>query len=425
MKLSREMMASSKHEIVRGTLGNDQVIDLTNHPSGSKILAHFFGESSEGEEEGPSTTPALDAMRAARLQRFGMAKGEVTATADASDAIVLSDTSSESSNHPVVSAPAIPAIPVGVARPRSPSIDYVDPPNHSPPTGQHRINNLVCPQCRDLVSIAPHRIFVLAEIISLIRTAEADGTLAPAEESDHPTTTANRVLPGMKDTDLTWGGLFSSSGEETYQHKRDRTAVIMRDNSDRVYRCGHCNWEVDQTGLCEGCGREWEIPGSDTDDDGERVEGNSDGINLMGGDTEESENGSESEEDEFDDGFIVKDDYQRQRGRASREAHSSSSSSEEEARRTASPSPPRKRKVKRKLTIVSSDDSESDEEVIVARSHPRVIIGSSSPELESLGRKNEREERSTTPYGSDEEKEDGGGRSGASSEAEWEDAENF
>jgi hypothetical protein len=141
------------------------------------------------------------------------------------------------------------------------------PPPVAPPVGQHRIDNLICAQCRTPVARAPFRIFVLSETVSLVRNAEAAGMFnSTGSEIDggggggggtsskgSTKGQKEKKVQAMNESDLTWGGLFGEAGEETRAMKRARNAQLMRDDDDGgVHRCGVCNWEVDANGVCEG-----------------------------------------------------------------------------------------------------------------------------------------------------------------------------
>lgn len=166
-----------------------------------------------------------------------------------------SSSSSDSSDSVVIlrDAAPLPADPAAAIPPPA------APPAHAPPIGAHRRNNLVCPQCRATVEIAPFRIFVLSEMVALVRAAEAAGELGapgsvePAAAAGPSTGVPAATLPGLDESDLTWAGLFRAPGTETAQERRARNAAVMRDHEDHVRRCFDCNWEIDEeTGLCEG-----------------------------------------------------------------------------------------------------------------------------------------------------------------------------
>lgn len=152
--------------------------------------------------------------------------------------------------------------------PPSPPPPPPPPPPVVPPVGQHRIDNLICAQCRTPVARAPFRIFVLSETVSLVRNAEAAGMFnSTGSEIDgggggggggtsskgSTKGQKEKKVEEMNESDLTWGGLFGEAGEETRAMKRARNAQLMRDDDDGgVHRCGVCNWEVDANGICEG-----------------------------------------------------------------------------------------------------------------------------------------------------------------------------
>lgn len=137
------------------------------------------------------------------------------------------------------------------------------------PTGEHRIQNLVCPQCRASCAMrAPQRIFALDEVLSTLSRARVNeqGT---RPRSASPVKLMRKVDKGkekqgdgegeidpnlLDEKDKTWGGLFpGEGGTESSRDRRRRLAQVVRDREDGVRRCGHCNWELDErTGICEG-----------------------------------------------------------------------------------------------------------------------------------------------------------------------------
>ncbi|TKA58052.1 hypothetical protein B0A53_00454 [Rhodotorula sp. CCFEE 5036] len=153
------------------------------------------------------------------------------------------------------------------------------------PTGDHRMQNLVCPQCRASCAMrAPQRIFALDEVLSTLSRARVN------EQGTRPRSASpvklrmrkkgddvdrgegageGEIDPNLLDEkDKTWGGLFpGEGGTESSRDRRRRLAQVVRDREDGVRRCGHCNWELDErTGICEGCGREWDISSDDDSD---------------------------------------------------------------------------------------------------------------------------------------------------------------
>lgn len=138
------------------------------------------------------------------------------------------------------------------------------------PSGEHRIQNLVCPQCRASCAMrAPQRIFALDEVLSTLSRARVNeqGT-RPRSASpvklmrkvdkkgdDEDARGEGEIDPNLLDEkDKTWGGLFpGEGGTESSRDRRRRLAQVVRDREDGVRRCGHCNWELDErTGICEG-----------------------------------------------------------------------------------------------------------------------------------------------------------------------------
>ena len=139
------------------------------------------------------------------------------------------------------------------------------------PTGDHRMQNLVCPQCRASCAMrAPQRIFALDEVLSTLSRARVN------EQGTRPRSASpvklrmrkkgddvdrgegageGEIDPNLLDEkDKTWGGLFpGEGGTESSRDRRRRLAQVVRDREDGVRRCGHCNWELDErTGICEG-----------------------------------------------------------------------------------------------------------------------------------------------------------------------------
>jgi hypothetical protein len=139
------------------------------------------------------------------------------------------------------------------------------------PTGEHRMHNLVCPQCRASCAMrAPQRIFALDEVLSTLSRARVN------EQGTRPRSASpvklrmrkkgddvdrgegegeGEIDPNLWDErDKTWGGLFpGEGGTESSRDRRRRLAQVVRDREDGVRRCGHCNWELDErTGICEG-----------------------------------------------------------------------------------------------------------------------------------------------------------------------------
>ncbi|GAA5881840.1 hypothetical protein JCM16303_006476 [Sporobolomyces ruberrimus] len=240
---------------------------------------------SESEDDSKNhTRKSLDAdeVRKARLARFGGAGGGATGDSSyASPRLPAPAPIDVPRDPPTAGAPSSSPPPGAAALPpRAPPRSPTPIPPRPPlvlPKGQHRIQNLVCPQCRTPCSErSPHRIFVLSELLSLVRTAEETGLLHSVNtpppprvsSSEEAAATVRTDLPGLEETDSTWGGLFPGvGGTESAKDKRMRLAQVVRDRDDGVRRCGECNWEIDErSGTCEGCGRRWDM--SETDGDG-------------------------------------------------------------------------------------------------------------------------------------------------------------
>ncbi|GAA5900992.1 RING finger protein [Sporobolomyces salmoneus] len=223
------------------------------------------GEKSEEEEDSRAKEANAEEMRKARLARFGGGGASAGTTEPAAS----------TANNAVRDPPA-PVASDSSPRPRPRSRSPTPPPPPPPPPpraplllpkGEHRAKNLVCPQCRTSCSErAPHRIFVLSELLSLVRTAEESGMLqrssaTPAPLPHHSSEPIRTDLPGLDESDGTWAGLFPGvGGTESKKDRRRRLARVVRDRDDGVRRCGECNWEIDErSGTCEGCGRSWNM----------------------------------------------------------------------------------------------------------------------------------------------------------------------
>ncbi|GAA5938965.1 uncharacterized protein JCM15063_004378 [Sporobolomyces koalae] len=232
-------------------------------------------DDEEKDDEEGSTQLDADELRKARLARFG--GDESTVVTEAAGSAMNATTSSTAPAATITTTNSPP-------RPRERSPPPPPPPPPPPkieyilPKGRHRLKNLVCPQCRTGCSeLAPHRIFVLAELVQLVRTSEhtnampgleSDGDKVDPDAGEGSTTRSD--LPGMDENDNSWGGLFpGAGGTETARDRRKRLAQFIRDRDDGVTRCGECSWEIDErSGLCEGCGRRWSVSpeGDDLDD---------------------------------------------------------------------------------------------------------------------------------------------------------------
>lgn len=303
-----------------------RMADGLSSGAGDKDIAKAGREyqaSITGEDTGP---PTRDEMRAARLARFGAEGGDVSTAVNAAAG------PSGARSSPRLATAHQPSPPRVSRRIVVDSEEEdVPPPRRAPPppppavpnpipTGEHRIKNLVCPHCRDAVDRAPIRIFVLSEIVSLVRAAEATG-LVGLGTSGTPATSTSAPLPGMVETDLSWGGLFDVVGVETKAQKKARRAVVMDDTEDRVRRCGHCNWEIDETnGICDGwsvvppfvlyspltlrirSGQEWDL----SDGEGSADSFRGDAFPLGAGYNSNEDRSSEQDDSESDDGFVVK-----------------------------------------------------------------------------------------------------------------------
>ncbi|GAA5835828.1 hypothetical protein JCM3766R1_005860 [Sporobolomyces carnicolor] len=250
----------------------------------------------EDDEDEPTDRRATEAnadeMRRARLARFGgggtdaivpganaPAAAPHTGAAPAHTSQGIADVPAEVVPRAENRAQTLSRSPTPAAPRRAPS------PPRAPltlPKGEHRTKNLVCPQCRTVCGErAPHRIFVLSELLALVRAGEASGMFHPSSTTPAPDVRAHAPevarsdLPGLDEADPTWGGLFPGpGGTESASDRRKRLARVVRDRDDGVNRCGVCNWEIDErTGHCEGCGRAWNMTSegedswSDSDDD--------------------------------------------------------------------------------------------------------------------------------------------------------------
>ncbi|KAK4054384.1 hypothetical protein OIV83_000878 [Microbotryomycetes sp. JL201] len=146
---------------------------------------------------------------------------------------------------------------------------------YTAPTGEHRLRNLVCPQCRVKSDAEPPiKVFQLTEVTNVLQQAEKNGlsailsSLLGSTGSDRgasaaptsPNAKATQRAPGVDDADVTWGGLWKDPKDESADDRRKRRAAVVRDRDDGVRRCGECNWEIDEaSGECQGCGRVWDL----------------------------------------------------------------------------------------------------------------------------------------------------------------------
>ncbi|BGP55817.1 hypothetical protein JCM8202v2_003424 [Rhodotorula sphaerocarpa] len=263
--------------------------DLWGDQPGPSIAAATTGPSASAEQPsaaGEDENLNADAMRRARLARFDSRRND--GAADAAEAVASTSGAGSAAGPPnstAAQAASASTAPQGVsgATASTSAISApaaIPPPASFPtpvPTGEHRAQNLVCPQCRASCSLrAPHRIFALDEILAVLARARV------SEEGTRPRSASPVKLHGGKgkgkleevdpavisDSDLTWGGLFPGvGGTESAKDRRRRLAQVVRDREDGVRRCGHCNWELDErTGICEGCGRQWDVSSDDDED---------------------------------------------------------------------------------------------------------------------------------------------------------------
>lgn len=232
--------------------------------------------------------PGISAMRNARLARFGVQTG-ASVTFSIPQVTTASSTSARPANITMSTSRPTPTAARIIEIPSSPSqspppvppqastsihrhhLDPVPPyeqranqPNLLGEFGIAQKANLVCPQCRDIVDQTPSRIFVLTEMINMLKKLEKDGLfddseggVSPKKEDEKEKGKEKEIL-GLDENDTTWGGLFKAAGEkETQKERRAREARVVRDVDDRVRRCGNCNWEIDElTGECE----QWLVP---------------------------------------------------------------------------------------------------------------------------------------------------------------------
>ncbi|GAA5820577.1 hypothetical protein JCM11251_003059 [Rhodosporidiobolus azoricus] len=264
-------------------------------------------EEARGDDE-PERPLSPGAMRRARLARFSTREGAVTDEADAKMDVDASSatpaaTGGTTSHHFSTTATSAtgdqsatrPSPPSRVPSPAPPppapaSPAAAPPPPPPPPLPQcaHRLKNLVCPSCRTPCSErSPSRIFVLDEVLSSLRRSgvREDGSLR-SSSSTRPLTPAAAAsasnVPGLSENDANWGGLFPGvGGTESKGDRRRRLAQMVRDREDGVRRCGHCNWEIDErTGLCEGCGHNWDVSSRSASDSGDSEDETGPGFSL-------------------------------------------------------------------------------------------------------------------------------------------------
>ena len=427
-----------------------QMADSLSNGRGDKNIVEE-GEAYRSSILGENTeAPSREQMRVARLARFGAEGGAVSTAVNAAAG------PSGARSSPRLATAHQPSPPRRTRRIIiGESSDESPPPRRSPPppppanpppipTGEHRIKNLVCPHCRDAVDRAPIRIFVLSEIVSLIRAAEATGLVGLAASESHSTSTS-APLPGMVETDLSWGGLFDVIGAETKEQKKARRAVVMDDNEDGVRRCGNCNWEIDETnGICDGwsvflsfslrsdpdsfvclSGREWDLSEGEQSADSFR----GDAFPLGTGYNSNEGRSADEEDSESDDGFVVESSPPAP-ARSRRPIILSDSDNGEPSASEGEVEVITRRTVKKKKpTIVESE--EDDDEPVAVKSKPtknRIV------EIESDEEEKKESEGSGEEEGSDEEDDDEGegvvrrtgSGGGFSSTEEWEnDPDNY
>ncbi|BGP32482.1 hypothetical protein JCM10296v2_004263 [Rhodotorula toruloides] len=323
----------------------------------------------EGQEEKQLTRDELRQKRLAALARSGLKVGgagealastssgrfEEVADEEKGDeqpplagpstsrsAPAVTTNASASTSAPRRAEPAASAAPP--AAPKSPLKPRPPPP--PVPTGAHRAKNLVCPSCRAICSEhSPNRVFVLDEIVTSLRRSNVDesGSIGSTTGAWRARTeTAEDSWPAMDEADESWGGLFPGpGGKESASDRRRRLAQIVRDRDDGVRRCGECNWELDErTGICEGCGRRWDISDDDSDDDsndgytfggilgfGRHLLGRQhDDVELSGSD-DNSDDGSQparaalyDSQESYESDFVVKSDEEEEQERERTEA---------------------------------------------------------------------------------------------------------
>ena len=107
---------------------------------------------------------------------------------------------------------------------------------------------VVCPSCRyKLTHEAPIKVFALSTICDLVRASEKAGGVLASDSEDGKAGAAEDDGDFHDGNDKTWGGLFHDASKAlTKTEKRALDARPMRDADDNVWRCGSCNWEVDQ-----------------------------------------------------------------------------------------------------------------------------------------------------------------------------------
>ncbi|KAK4699700.1 hypothetical protein P7C70_g6559, partial [Phenoliferia sp. Uapishka_3] len=252
-------------------------------------------------------------------------------------------------------------------------------------------------------------------MVAHLRQAEAAGLFAGSGSPEAATEpeVVNPDAPGMNEADATWGGLFQPTGTETKQQKRARMAQVLHDREDGVRRCFDCNWEIDAHGVCDGCGREWDLSEDAlSEDEAHGFLLNFGNHHAVGHHSDRSED-EDDESNSEDDGFI--DDAPMNAHIISdSDGSASPAPSRRRRNRHRSPSPPAPRsRLRGRQEIVLSSDSEgpdeagsgsgsgSDEDVIISRRGrlaPRVSSSDEEEEPAHGGRR-----RHVEATGSDEE----------------------
>lgn len=254
---AEEEESDDEEEQIRGNARSGHSGQATRGQGSDGTASRFFPRPGTSiSANGASTSAAtehvqgVDALRAARLSRFGAPVAAIMVPV--STLTTASTTNRLEPSRSVILVASRSASVEVVARQR-PALDLDVPAldeNRAAPTGQHRLDNLKCPQCRDAVIQAPIKVFILSDLVELLRAR--DGTAAASRAGYAPSR-------GMAENDNSWAGLFTVLGVETKEQKRARTATVVRDGDDNVRRCGECAWELDQYGMCEGCGREFAL----------------------------------------------------------------------------------------------------------------------------------------------------------------------
>lgn len=197
--------------------------------------------SSDDEAEHAAARPTTSAAAAAAAAAIARANGTHNAARPPMAPPAENDDSGSDSDDVIIQPAAAAAAPL----------------RRDPPTGAHRLSNLVCPQCRaSVASEPPVKIFVLVDALRPLREAEKAGLFGERGTSTAPAAAASsddEVTPGLAENDATWGGLWKDEKDESPEQRRKRRAAVVRDRDDGVRRCGLCNWEIDEeSGVCNG-----------------------------------------------------------------------------------------------------------------------------------------------------------------------------